>query len=61
MDDGLFSNFKAGVLPKRQELQPDELLAEWLPEYFTHAREQLDSDDSVLLVWVVMGHLYDMS
>ena len=60
MDDGLFSDFEAGVLSKREKLQPNELFAKGLAKDFAHVGEELYSDNSVFLVGVVVGHFYNM-
>jgi hypothetical protein len=60
VDDGLFSDFEAGVFSKREKLQPNELFAKGLSKDFAHVGEKLYSDDSVFLVGVIVGHFDNM-
>lgn len=56
VDYGLFSNFQVGVLSQGFKLQPDELFTQVLTEERSHLAEQLNGDDSIVLIGIVMGH-----
>ena len=57
LQDGLLLDLEADVLPQREDLEPDELLAQALPEALAHVAEQLHRHDPVVLVLVVVRHL----
>lgn len=61
MNDGLFSDFKAGIFSQWQKLKSYELLTQRFSENLTHAWKQLDCNNSVLFVRIIVGHFYDMS
>jgi hypothetical protein len=61
VNDGLFSDFEAGVFSKREKLESNELFAKGLSKDFAHVGEELYSDNSVFLVGVIVGHFDNMS
>lgn len=55
--DSFLSHFHTRIISQGQNLQSNELLAELLAKAFTHATEELDSNNSIILITIIMSHL----
>lgn len=54
---GFLSNFDTRIVAQRKDLQADELFAELFTKTITHITKELDSNNTVVFIGIIMGHL----
>lgn len=60
MFNSLFSNFNTRIITKWQNLQPNKLFTKLLAEAVTHVTKELDSNNTIILIGVIMCHFDNM-